>query len=268
MCKHCGHAIGYHWPEDEKCTVTDCNCPGFEPSRRYQAVYRYTLTPARWSKLKACQAKPKPIPLRETADPKRRFDNTLTALLSINKAELHAIEDEDQSRAKGKGTAQETAHSLICPMPSVGTDRTALTLRTDYEARRVTSSTNGWDRRDRLLQPNEQVGNDRPDWDKQVRPWAGDEIDDHQRLNNWRGSDHASKTVSEVAEHHGDPAQTEPPLFSPNGMRRLRESQKPAHDVIHGTHVDKCENCVTIEIAPITIATVEPMERRPHISEV
>jgi len=30
MCKHCGHLIGYHWPEDEKCTVKDCSCPGFE----------------------------------------------------------------------------------------------------------------------------------------------------------------------------------------------------------------------------------------------
>jgi hypothetical protein len=30
MCKHCKHPIGYHWLEDEKCTVEDCRCPGYE----------------------------------------------------------------------------------------------------------------------------------------------------------------------------------------------------------------------------------------------
>jgi hypothetical protein len=46
--------------------------------------------------------KPKPIPLPETADPKRRFDNTLTALLSVNKAELHAIEEQIKGVQKEK----------------------------------------------------------------------------------------------------------------------------------------------------------------------
>jgi hypothetical protein len=32
MCKHCGHPIGYHWLEGEKCTVKDCQCPGYEPA--------------------------------------------------------------------------------------------------------------------------------------------------------------------------------------------------------------------------------------------
>jgi hypothetical protein len=32
MCKHCGHLIGYHGPEDEKCTVEGCQCSGYEPS--------------------------------------------------------------------------------------------------------------------------------------------------------------------------------------------------------------------------------------------
>jgi hypothetical protein len=33
MCKHCGHPIGYHWLEDEKCTVKDCRCPGYKRAR-------------------------------------------------------------------------------------------------------------------------------------------------------------------------------------------------------------------------------------------
>ncbi len=31
-CRHCGHLIGYHWPEDDKCRAKDCECPGYEPS--------------------------------------------------------------------------------------------------------------------------------------------------------------------------------------------------------------------------------------------
>lgn len=50
------------------------------------------------------------MPLPETADPKRRFDNTLTALLSVNKAELHAIEEQikavqkEEARRKKRST--------------------------------------------------------------------------------------------------------------------------------------------------------------------
>lgn len=33
MCKHCGHPIGYHWLEGEKCTVKGCQCPGYEPAK-------------------------------------------------------------------------------------------------------------------------------------------------------------------------------------------------------------------------------------------
>lgn len=28
-CAFCGHLIGYHWPEDEHCTVKDCDCSGY-----------------------------------------------------------------------------------------------------------------------------------------------------------------------------------------------------------------------------------------------
>jgi hypothetical protein len=30
VCKHCGHPIGYHWLEGERCSCKDCACPGYE----------------------------------------------------------------------------------------------------------------------------------------------------------------------------------------------------------------------------------------------
>lgn len=47
------------------------------------------------------------MPLPETADPKRRFDNTLTALLAVNKAELHAIEEKIKAVQKQKARRQK-----------------------------------------------------------------------------------------------------------------------------------------------------------------
>ena len=31
MCKHCGHPIGYHWLESDRCSCKGCLCPGYEP---------------------------------------------------------------------------------------------------------------------------------------------------------------------------------------------------------------------------------------------
>lgn len=30
MCRHCGHAIGYHHLEGEKCSCKGCGCPGYK----------------------------------------------------------------------------------------------------------------------------------------------------------------------------------------------------------------------------------------------
>jgi hypothetical protein len=38
--------------------------------------------------------KPKPMPLPQCADPKRRFDATLRALLAVNKTDLQNIEEK------------------------------------------------------------------------------------------------------------------------------------------------------------------------------
>lgn len=39
MCKRCGHPIGDHWPDDQRCTVRDCNCGGCEAAdRTFQKV--------------------------------------------------------------------------------------------------------------------------------------------------------------------------------------------------------------------------------------
>jgi hypothetical protein len=37
------------------------------------------------------------MPLPQGADPKHRFNDTLTALLAVNKAELHAIDEKPKA---------------------------------------------------------------------------------------------------------------------------------------------------------------------------
>lgn len=53
--------------------------------------------------------KPKPISLPDASDPKRRFDNTLTALLSVIKAELQAIEERIKAIQKEKARRKKPA---------------------------------------------------------------------------------------------------------------------------------------------------------------
>jgi len=34
-CQHCGHPIGYHHLDGDKCSCKDCPCPGFEDRLKY-----------------------------------------------------------------------------------------------------------------------------------------------------------------------------------------------------------------------------------------
>jgi hypothetical protein len=49
MCKHCGHAHGDHWREDNKCAVKDCRCPGYETPDQERAERKKQLTTWLWS---------------------------------------------------------------------------------------------------------------------------------------------------------------------------------------------------------------------------
>ncbi|HVN04501.1 MAG TPA: hypothetical protein VMT86_08800 [Bryobacteraceae bacterium] len=46
--------------------------------------------------------KPKPMPFPQGADPKHRFNATLTVLLAVNKTELHAIDEKLKTIQKEK----------------------------------------------------------------------------------------------------------------------------------------------------------------------
>lgn len=39
-CIHCGHPIGYHHHEADKCSCKDCPCPGYEESAEANAFMR------------------------------------------------------------------------------------------------------------------------------------------------------------------------------------------------------------------------------------
>jgi hypothetical protein len=41
MCKHCKHAKGDHWQENNKCAVKDCPCQAYEPSEEDKAASRW-----------------------------------------------------------------------------------------------------------------------------------------------------------------------------------------------------------------------------------
>ena len=49
MCKYCGHASGDHWREDNKCTVKDCQCPGYEKPDEEKAERKKQLTNWLWA---------------------------------------------------------------------------------------------------------------------------------------------------------------------------------------------------------------------------
>src|SRR5580700_7962478 len=49
MCKHCDHAHGDHWREDNKCAMKDCQCPGYEKSDEERAERKKQLSTWLWS---------------------------------------------------------------------------------------------------------------------------------------------------------------------------------------------------------------------------
>jgi hypothetical protein len=49
MCKHCSHASGDHWREDNKCAVKDCQYPGYETSGEEKAVTKKRIGSFLWS---------------------------------------------------------------------------------------------------------------------------------------------------------------------------------------------------------------------------
>ncbi len=49
MCKHCGHVYGDHWGEDNKCTVKDCQCPGYATSDEEKAETKKRFATWLWA---------------------------------------------------------------------------------------------------------------------------------------------------------------------------------------------------------------------------